>query len=42
MMTLKELRGVDGMLTSFLFVFGMCFETIAGRRLLRVYVQGQL
>ena len=42
MMTLKELRSVGGMLTSFLFLFGMCFETIAGRRLLKVYVQGQL
>ena len=42
MMTLKELKGVGGMLTSFLFMFGMCFETIAGRRLLKVYVQGQL
>jgi len=42
MMTLKEIRGVGGMLTSFLFMFGMCFETIAGRRLLKVYVQGQL
>ena len=42
MMTLKELKSVGGMLTSFLFLFGMCFETIAGRRLLRVYVQGQL
>ena len=42
MMTLKELKGVGGMLTSFLFMFGMCFENLAGRRLLRVYVQGQL
>lgn len=42
MMTLNELKSVGGMLTSFLFLFGMCFETIAGRRLLKVYVQGQL
>jgi len=42
MMTLKELKGVGGMLTSFLFMFGMCFENLAGRKLLRVYVQGQL
>ena len=42
MMTLKEIRGVGRMLTSFLFKFGMCFENLAGRRLLRVYVQGQL
>ena len=38
MMTLKELKGVGGMLTSFLFMFGMCFENLAGRKLLRVYV----
>ena len=42
MMTLKEIKGVGGMLTSFLFLFGMCFKSIAGRKLLKVYVQGQL
>ena len=42
MMTLKDLKSVGGMLTSFLSPFGKCFETIAGRRLLKVYVQGQL
>ena len=41
-MTLEELKSVGGILTSFLCMFGMCFETIAGRRLLKVYVQGQL
>ncbi len=42
MMTLKELKNLGGMLTSFLFLFRMCFETLAGRKLLRLYVQGQL
>ena len=42
MMTLKEIKGVGGMLTSFLFLFGMCFKSVAGRKLLKVYVQGQL
>lgn len=42
MMTVEELRSVGRMLTSFLFLFKMCFRSSAGRRLLRVYVQGQL
>ena len=42
MMTLKELQNVGRMLTSFLLMFGMCFKSLATRRLLRVYVQGQL
>lgn len=42
MMTLKELNSVGRMLTSFLLMFGMCFRSLAGRKLLRVYVQGQL
>jgi len=42
MMTLKELNSVGRMLTSFLLMFSMCFRSLAGRKLLRVYVQGQL
>ena len=30
MMTLKEVKSVGGMLTSFLFLFGMCFERQKG------------
>jgi len=42
MMTLKELKGLGRLLTSFLAMFADCFSSVAGRRLLRVYVQGQL
>lgn len=42
MMTLKELKNVGRMLTSFLLMFRMCFKSIAGQQLLRLYVQGQL
>ena len=42
MMTLKELNSFGRMLTSFLLMFSMCFKSLAGRKLLRVYVQGQL
>ena len=42
MMTLKELKNVGRMLASFLSMFRMCFKSLAGRQLLRVYVQGQL
>ena len=42
MMTLKELKDVGRMLTSFLLMFRMCFKSLSGRQLLRVYVQGQL
>lgn len=42
MMTLKELKGVGRMLASFLLLFSSCFRNLAGRRLLRVYVQGLL
>ncbi len=42
MMTLKELNNVGRMLASFLLMFRMCFQSLAGRKLLRVYVQGQL
>ena len=41
-MTLKELNNVGRMLASFLLMFGMCFRSFAGRKLLRIYVQGQL
>lgn len=42
MMTLKELSNVGRMLTSFLLSFIICFKSLAGRKLLRIYVQGQL
>lgn len=42
MMTLKELKNVGRMLTAFLLMFRMCFKSLAGRQLLRFYVQGQL
>ena len=42
MMTLKELKGVGRMLASFLLLFSSCFRSLAGRQLLRVYVQGLL
>lgn len=41
-MTLKELKNVGRMLTSFLSMFSMCFESLCGRQLLRLYVEGQL
>lgn len=41
-MTLQELKSVGRMLSSFLLMFGMCFRSLAGRKLLRLYVQGQL
>jgi SRSO17 transposase len=42
MMTMKELKCVGVMLTSFLSLFRICFKTLSGRQLLRLYVQGQL
>ena len=42
MMTLQELKNVGRMLTLFLGKFAGCFQSISGRRLLRVYVQGPL
>jgi len=42
MLTLKELKGVGRMLASFLLLFSSCFRGLAGRKLLRVYVQGLL
>ncbi len=41
-MTLTELMGLGRRLTGFLAEFRQCFASVAGRRLLRVYVQGQL
>lgn len=41
-MTLQELRAIGRQLTLFLGMFADCFASIAGRRLLKVYVQGQL
>lgn len=41
-MTLTELKNLGRMLAAFLALFKDCFTGIAGRRLLRVYVQGQL
>lgn len=42
MMTLKEIKNLGRQLTSFLAMFSGCFATSSGRRLLRVYVSGQL
>ena len=42
MMTLKELKSLGRLLTSFVAMFADCFSSVAGRRLLRIYVQGQL
>jgi len=42
MMTLNEIKQLGRMLASFLGMFADCFETVAGRGLLRVYVSGQL
>lgn len=41
-MTLKELKGVGRMLAPFLLLFSSCFRSVAGRKLLRVYVEGLL
>ena len=41
-MTLQELKGIGRQLTLFLGMFADCFASIAGKRLLKVYVQGQL
>ena len=42
MMTLDEIKSLGRRVTSFLAMFGDCFASVAGRRLFRVYVQGQL
>ena len=41
-MTLKELKSIGRELTVFLSMFAGCFSSLAGRRLLRTYVNGQL
>lgn len=41
-MTLEQLHSIGQELTLFLSLFADCFASIAGRRLLQVYVQGQL
>jgi len=41
-MTLKELRNLGRELGCFLRMFADCFASVAGRRLLRIYVKGQL
>lgn len=41
-MTLKELKCIGRELCLFLAMFAGCFASLAGRRLLRVYVKGQL
>ena len=41
-MTLQELQGIGRQLALFLGMFADCFASIAGKRLLKVYVQGQL
>lgn len=42
MMTLSEIKNLGRQLTFFLAMFADCFSSLAGRRLLRVYVKGQL
>jgi len=42
MMTLKEIKSLGRQLSAILVLFADCFGTSASRRLLRVYVQGQL
>jgi len=42
MMTISEIKNLGRQLTSFLSMFADCFTSLAGRRLLRVYVKGQL
>lgn len=41
-MTLKELKCIGRELGVFLAMFASCFASLVGRRLLKVYVQGQL
>jgi SRSO17 transposase len=41
-MTLKELKCIGRELSAFLTMFAGCFASVAGRRLLKIYVQGQL
>jgi SRSO17 transposase len=41
-MTLQELKNLGRQITVFLSMFAGCFSSLAGRRLLRLYVNGQL
>ena len=41
-MTLKQIASLGRKLTFFLSLFSDCFKSSKGRRLLRIYVQGQL
>lgn len=41
-MTLRELKSIGRELSVFLAMFASCFSSLGGRRLLRVYVEGQL
>ena len=41
-MTLKELKCIGRELRLFLAMFAGCFASLVGRRLLKIYVQGQL
>lgn len=41
-MTLKELKNIGRELCAFLALFAGCFASLTGRRLLKIYVQGQL
>ncbi len=42
MMSLNEMKNLGRQLASFLAMFADCFSSVSGRRLLKVYVQGQL
>ena len=42
MMTMQELKNMGRMLGAFLAMFRMCFRSLPGYQLLRIYVQGQL
>ena len=42
MMTLKEIKNLGRLLTSFLGLFAGCFASLAGRQLFNIYVKGQL
>ena len=41
-MTLKELKDIGRERCAFLALFAGCFASLTGRRLLKIYVQGQL
>jgi SRSO17 transposase len=42
MMTLREIKNLGRQLASFLAMFADCFSSLPGRRLLSVYVKGQM